>query len=111
MDQSYPPEAEEYRDKIHAFLAEHLPAGWRGIGALDPDRQGDGPRPGPDVDHHRRRHTGDPPQGMLHHHLGFGTGHQDPRADGKIEPAEGLMAGQVLERLAADPALATRMSR
>lgn len=34
MDVSYPPEAETYREKVQAFLAEHLPAGWSGIGAL-----------------------------------------------------------------------------
>jgi alkylation response protein AidB-like acyl-CoA dehydrogenase len=37
VDPHYPPEAEEYRDKIRAFLGEHLPAGWKGIGALDRD--------------------------------------------------------------------------
>ncbi len=36
MDPAYPPEAEAYRDKIRAFLGEHLPAGWKGIGALPP---------------------------------------------------------------------------
>src|SRR5687767_7258535 len=35
MDVRYPPEAEEYREKVQAFLAEHLPADWKGIGALD----------------------------------------------------------------------------
>ena len=35
MDPHYPPEAEAYRDKIRAFLGEHLPAGWKGIGGLD----------------------------------------------------------------------------
>ncbi|HUQ39944.1 MAG TPA: acyl-CoA dehydrogenase, partial [Acidimicrobiales bacterium] len=28
-------EAEAYREKVQAFLAEHLPAGWKGVGALD----------------------------------------------------------------------------
>ena len=37
VDPHYPPEAEAYREKIQAFLAEHLPAGWKGIGALDHD--------------------------------------------------------------------------
>jgi alkylation response protein AidB-like acyl-CoA dehydrogenase len=37
VDTSYPPEAETYRDKIRAFLGEHLPAGWKGIGALPND--------------------------------------------------------------------------
>jgi alkylation response protein AidB-like acyl-CoA dehydrogenase len=37
VDPHYPPEAEQYREKIRAFLAEHLPAGWKGIGALDHD--------------------------------------------------------------------------
>ncbi|MBV9256336.1 MAG: acyl-CoA dehydrogenase family protein, partial [Actinobacteria bacterium] len=37
MDVRYPPEAEAYREKVQAFLAEHLPANWKGIGALDPE--------------------------------------------------------------------------
>ena len=35
MDPNYPPEAETYREKIRAFLGEHLPRDWKGIGALD----------------------------------------------------------------------------
>jgi alkylation response protein AidB-like acyl-CoA dehydrogenase len=35
MDVRYPPEAETYREKVQAFLAEHLPNDWKGIGALD----------------------------------------------------------------------------
>ena len=35
VDPHYPPEAESYREKVRAFLAEHLPPGWKGIGALD----------------------------------------------------------------------------
>jgi alkylation response protein AidB-like acyl-CoA dehydrogenase len=35
MDPTYNPDAEAYREKVHAFLAEQLPAGWRGIGQLD----------------------------------------------------------------------------
>src|SRR3954468_22168672 len=34
MDPTYSAEAEEYREKIRAFLAEHLPPYWRGITAL-----------------------------------------------------------------------------
>jgi alkylation response protein AidB-like acyl-CoA dehydrogenase len=37
MDVSYPPEAEAFREKIQAFLAQNLPADWNGIGALDRD--------------------------------------------------------------------------
>ena len=37
MDPNYPPEAEQYREKVRAFLGEHLPAGWKGIGALAPE--------------------------------------------------------------------------
>ncbi|HEX9993624.1 MAG TPA: acyl-CoA dehydrogenase family protein [Acidimicrobiales bacterium] len=37
MDPTYPPEAEAHREKIQAFLAEHLPPGWQGMGALPPD--------------------------------------------------------------------------
>jgi len=33
----YSREAEAFREKIHAFLAEKLPADWRGIGALSPE--------------------------------------------------------------------------
>ena len=35
MDVRYPAEAEAYREKVQAFLSEHLPAGWKGIGALE----------------------------------------------------------------------------
>lgn len=35
MQPTYTPEAEAYREKVQAFLAEKLPADWRGIGALD----------------------------------------------------------------------------
>ncbi len=34
MDVDYPPEAEAFRVRIRVFLAEHLPEGWRGAGAL-----------------------------------------------------------------------------
>ena len=37
MDFSWPPEAEAFREKVHAFLSEHLPADWQGIGALEPE--------------------------------------------------------------------------
>ena len=37
MDPRYSAEAEAYRQKIQAFLGEHLPAGWQGVGALDAD--------------------------------------------------------------------------
>lgn len=37
MQPTYGPEAQEYREKIRAFLAEHLPADWEGIGALGAD--------------------------------------------------------------------------
>ncbi|MFN0090564.1 MAG: acyl-CoA dehydrogenase family protein [Acidimicrobiales bacterium] len=36
MDPRYSPEAEAFRATIKAFLAEHLPAGWAGVGALEP---------------------------------------------------------------------------
>jgi len=36
MDVEYPREAEAFRDRIRAFLAEHLPATWPGGGALAP---------------------------------------------------------------------------
>ncbi len=34
MDPTYPAEGQAYREKVRAFLAEHLPADWSGIGAL-----------------------------------------------------------------------------
>ena len=35
MDPRYPPEAEQFREKVRAFLGERLPHDWKGIGALD----------------------------------------------------------------------------
>lgn len=35
MQPTYSSEADVFREKIQAFLAEHLPAEWQGIGALD----------------------------------------------------------------------------
>jgi alkylation response protein AidB-like acyl-CoA dehydrogenase len=35
VDPTYSDEAQSYREKIQAFLAEHLPSGWKGTGALD----------------------------------------------------------------------------
>ncbi|MDE0320954.1 MAG: acyl-CoA dehydrogenase family protein, partial [Acidimicrobiaceae bacterium] len=35
MDPTYTDEADDYREKIQAFLAEHLPANWGGMGSLD----------------------------------------------------------------------------
>jgi len=37
MDVRYPPEAEQFREKVQAFLAEQLPSGWKGVGSLDGD--------------------------------------------------------------------------
>ncbi|TSA53978.1 MAG: acyl-CoA dehydrogenase [Actinobacteria bacterium] len=34
MDPSYSPAAQEYREKVQAFLAEKLPPNWKGIGSL-----------------------------------------------------------------------------
>ena len=34
MDVRYPPEAQSFREKVQAFLAEHLPDRWNGVGAL-----------------------------------------------------------------------------
>jgi hypothetical protein len=31
MDLSYPPEAEQFRKEIRAWLEEHLPTGWFGF--------------------------------------------------------------------------------
>src|SRR3954468_10012462 len=35
MQPTYPREAEAFREKVQAFLAEHLPADWKGIGQLE----------------------------------------------------------------------------
>ncbi len=35
IDLSFPPEAEAFRADVRAFLAEHLPKDWKGLGALD----------------------------------------------------------------------------
>jgi alkylation response protein AidB-like acyl-CoA dehydrogenase len=37
MDPTYTAEADAYREKVQAFLAEKLPSGWGGIGTLDGD--------------------------------------------------------------------------
>ncbi len=37
MEPSYSAEAVAFREKIQAFLAEHLPSDWEGIGALEPE--------------------------------------------------------------------------
>ncbi|BBX10460.1 acyl-CoA dehydrogenase family protein [Mycolicibacterium aichiense] len=39
MDIDYPDEAQSFREEIRAFLAEHLPAGWAGPGALPPEER------------------------------------------------------------------------
>lgn len=39
MDVTYPPEAEAFRMRIRAFLAEQLPRDWRGPGALGPEER------------------------------------------------------------------------
>ena len=41
MQPTYSAEAEAYREKVQAFLAEHLPAGWQGTGALEGDAAND----------------------------------------------------------------------
>jgi alkylation response protein AidB-like acyl-CoA dehydrogenase len=35
MDLSYPPEVQGFREEVRAFIAANVPAGWRGLGALD----------------------------------------------------------------------------
>ena len=35
MQPTYSAEAEAYREKVQAFLAEHLPPSWGGIGTLE----------------------------------------------------------------------------
>jgi alkylation response protein AidB-like acyl-CoA dehydrogenase len=36
VDPNYTPEAEAYREKVSAFLAEHLPSDWKGMGGMSP---------------------------------------------------------------------------
>ena len=40
MDIRWSPEAEQYREKVQAFLAEQLPVDWQGIGALSAEGRG-----------------------------------------------------------------------
>jgi hypothetical protein len=35
MDPTYTADAEAYREKVQAFLAEKLPSNWEGIGRLE----------------------------------------------------------------------------
>ena len=37
MQPTYSDAAEEYREKIQAFIAEHMPANWEGIGSVTGD--------------------------------------------------------------------------
>ena len=37
MQPTYSKEAEAFREKVQAFLGEHLPENWKGIGALPAD--------------------------------------------------------------------------
>ena len=37
MDLSYPPQVEAFRQQVRDFIAASVPAGWRGLGALDTD--------------------------------------------------------------------------
>jgi alkylation response protein AidB-like acyl-CoA dehydrogenase len=41
MNPTYGPDAEAYREKVHAFLAEKLPSDWAGIGKLEGDAIGE----------------------------------------------------------------------
>ncbi|MDH3683026.1 MAG: acyl-CoA dehydrogenase family protein, partial [Acidimicrobiia bacterium] len=39
MDPTYTDAAQAFREKIQAFLAEHLPSDWAGMGALGPEER------------------------------------------------------------------------
>jgi alkylation response protein AidB-like acyl-CoA dehydrogenase len=39
MDPTYSAEAETYREKVQAFLAEHLPTNWKGLASLPRDQR------------------------------------------------------------------------
>jgi alkylation response protein AidB-like acyl-CoA dehydrogenase len=41
MDPTHPPDAELFRKRVREFLAEALPAGWRGLGAIDDRTEAD----------------------------------------------------------------------
>jgi alkylation response protein AidB-like acyl-CoA dehydrogenase len=41
MDPRHSTEAEEFRERIRTFLAEHLPAGWQGMGAIADRKEAD----------------------------------------------------------------------
>jgi alkylation response protein AidB-like acyl-CoA dehydrogenase len=41
MDATHPPDAEVFRKRVREFLAEALPAGWRGLGAIDDRAEAD----------------------------------------------------------------------
>lgn len=41
MDIAYPPEVRAFRQRIRQFLADQLPAGWSGLGALAPEERED----------------------------------------------------------------------
>jgi alkylation response protein AidB-like acyl-CoA dehydrogenase len=41
MDATHPPDAELFRKRVREFLAEALPAGWRGLGAIDDRAEAD----------------------------------------------------------------------
>ena len=38
MEPTYSTEAEIFRQKVQAFLGEHLPENWKGIGALSAEK-------------------------------------------------------------------------
>lgn len=44
MDVDYPPQAEVFRTRIRAFLAQHLPPDWSGGGSLPPEERADAAR-------------------------------------------------------------------
>ncbi len=39
MDIDYPPQAEQFRERVRAFLGENLPEGWTGLGGLPEDER------------------------------------------------------------------------
>lgn len=39
MDLTYPPEAEEFRARIRQFIADNLPSGWQGLGAMEKEER------------------------------------------------------------------------
>ncbi len=103
MEPTYTAEAEAYREKIQAFLAEHLPAGWQGIGALPPEEA-----PAFTERVARRRCT---TNGLLAAVVARrSTAAAGSRALEQVDPGRGVRPGRACRRAAATTCSASRWS-